>query len=484
MRSKFKRNHCKKQKGGVEVTEGPYDTSAHRFMSKDNIRRHVEYMKSRKNIIEQEEVKKKQQYDDLIAREKEKKDKKFQEEQAKKKEELEERLQEANNVKEIDKATAENMGSIMKFASNASASVVSSVIASVFVVVQKLLSGSFVLAKGVAEGSGFLINKITSGTGIAFTTIMNTVLYNFFKYLFSFIFAIMFFVIVVVLIIYGATLFTRKSEENNNNTSSGGQKKCSSLLSDTINLNISDFSKFFSGENVTGGLDKAALRQYIPNVPKYDYIPDGSFSWSNPWGYAAQKTGITNTKIVGQYKSFAAGLRGAQRLVRELSGYSSETLIDRDELHGGRCDNELLIDINLIKDRKLLTNLNINTNDPNAVINIMKPKDIVWTLPEDKYIGKDLKMLPEKLLEHDEIAFHDKKKIAIPWVQKNDEYRLSCKNAYFVKNDPNDTSSLAHVLMDDIGTNTCTIDNSSKAYTIKNTKQRYAKTDNLGAFLN
>lgn len=478
-------SHRLMKAGGIEPTEGPYDTAVHRFMSKDNIQRHVEDMKYKRKDLADKEIEELNDFKNKKAELEAEKNKKFQSEEAKRKENLQERLQENISQMNIDKATTENLGNLIKNSS----SFIGIGIVFISTILEKGIYAGFTVLSDLVKVGGYGLDRVGSISHVVVNTFMQTVAYNLFKYLFSFIFAILFFVIIILLIIYGASLFTTKSN-NNRSTSRSGQQKCSSLLSDTININIRDFSKLFSNNNVTDSLSNIEVRNYVPNIPKYDFIPDTTFSWSNPWGYITTKTGVNNRKFVSTYKSFASGIKAARRLVNDLSGNSTEFLIDREEFETGRCDNELLIDAKFIKNKQLLSDKNINISDTHdAVINIVKPNNITWSLPEDQYINKDLKLLPPSILDTkfqgDKLSIKEKKTIIIPWEQKNDEYRLSCKNSYFMNaSDPNDKTNLAKILIDDIGTNTCTIDNSSRANTFRNTKERYYGTDDLNAFLN
>lgn len=490
MRSTFKRYHRKTRPkqyfkaGGVEATDGPYDTAVHRFMSKDNIERHVKNMKYKKDEIEKKEAEAIREYENLQTKNQAKKDKEFQTNEAKRKENLQERLQAYESQREIDKATAENVGSLVKNSSSALAIVV----AWVFQVLEKFLFVSFKGTAGLIQILGFGIDKISATSGAVFNAIMQTVAYNLFKYLFSFIFAILFFVIVIVLLVYGVSIFTKKSDSSSGSGgSNGSNRRCSSLLSDTINLNISDYSKFFSQENVTDSWNKA--QYYVPNIPKYDIIPVGTSFWSTAWDYVATTAGIRNPTVRGSIKSLKSGTRGFQRLTRELTGNHSEELVDREKFPTGRCDNEMLIDAKFIKDKKILTDKKLNiSNTPDAVINIVKPSSIVWEFPMNEFDSKDFSMLPPTILDNkfygEKLAIKEKNTIIIPWEPKTDEYRLSCRKAYF-KNvtDETDTTNLAHILIDDIGENTCTINNSSKAYKVTQTKERFKTPSKLDAFL-
>jgi hypothetical protein len=465
------------KKGGRNPTEGPYDTAVHRFMSKDDIGRHVKYMQSQKNIFEQEEAKEIKKIEDKRAEIEAEKERKFQASEAKRKEELQETMQAKALEQNIDKETAKNLGTIFQ----KSSAFGGNIIIWIFLFLEKIISGLFKGLSGVTKILGFGIDKLGSATGVLFNAIMQNIVYNLFKYLFSLIFALLFFAIVVVLIIYGASLFTTKSSSSSNSTS-GDQKQCSSLLSDTITMNMTDFSKYFSGDSVTDSLNKSGVMSYIPDIPKYDFLPDTTFSWSNPWGTASST--VQNRTFVSTYKSFATGLKAARRLVSDLTGNNSEVLVERDELPEGRCDNEALVDAKLIKDQKLLTDHNIQINNPdNIAINIIKPHDIEWKLEEDEFVGKDYDLIPDdmkKLKLSDNYTIQDKNTIIIPWEQRDNQYKLYCRKAYY-KNAGKE--NLAKILQDDIGTNTCTIDNSSKARAYTEGKTRYVGSKNLDSYL-
>jgi hypothetical protein len=77
------------------------------------------------------------------------------------------------------------------------------------------------------------------------------------------------------------------------------------------------------------------------------------------------------------------------------------------------------------------------------------------------------------------MTFEDKKQIVIPWIVKDNNYVLSCQDAYF-KNNP---SEKANLLVDDYENNTCTYDTSANSKAYNTVKTRKIQTTDLSMFL-
>jgi hypothetical protein len=125
-------------------------------------------------------------------------------------------------------------------------------------------------------------------------------------------------------------------------------------------------------------------------------------------------------------------------------------------------------------------------NHGNEIINLVTPENITWELQESDYASLDLGKVPPSLRklqdkDNNNTTLEDKKQIIIPWIVKDNNYVLSCQDAYF-KNNP---SEKANLFQDDYENNICRYDTSensrSKVYDI--IKRRKIQTTDLSIFL-
>lgn len=141
----------------------------------------------------------------------------------------------------------------------------------------------------------------------------------------------------------------------------------------------------------------------------------------------------------------------------------------RELLTTGRSDNIYYVDSDIFP-RPLLRNKGINGND--TVVNLEKPLDIKWELPKVEYDGHDISKLPPALVtkkDENNVSLEDKGTIIIPWISKNNNYVLSCKDAYFAKN----INEKANIFID-IDDFTCTYNDQSTPEVFQEDKKRYA----------
>jgi hypothetical protein len=133
----------------------------------------------------------------------------------------------------------------------------------------------------------------------------------------------------------------------------------------------------------------------------------------------------------------------------------------------------------------LMRSKQIDSND-NIIINLLTPNNITWELKESDYATLDLGKVPPSLRklqdkDNNNMTLEDKKQIIIPWIVKDNNYVLSCQDAYF-KNNP---SEKVNLFQDDYENNNCRYDTSenstSKVYDI--IKTRKIQTTDLRMFL-
>ena len=151
---------------------------------------------------------------------------------------------------------------------------------------------------------------------------------------------------------------------------------------------------------------------------------------------------------------------------------------EREVTTNGRCDNINNIDSALFP-KALMRTKNIETN--NTVVNLSKPVDVTWTLPETQYDGLDVTKVPPSLMnvkDTNDVSIADKKKLVIPWINKDNYYVLSCSDAYF----ENSIHEKANILKD-VDSNTCDFNKDSLPEIFTDEKQRYTYTSDLSTFL-
>jgi len=262
-------------------------------------------------------------------------------------------------------------------------------------------------------------------------------------------------------------------DPNNPNNKGVGVNKCT----DTVEISISNFSDWAGFDrNYDFNLisnDAILQRPQFPSLIEYPM-----FDIYNP---------LDSLK---QYSRYYKGIFLNNSIVKSGSQYFDygKNLISGGEINApktarkiiedGRCDNIVIVEpklmnLNLIKKR--------NINLAKSALNISKPQDIEWELPEIDYQNKDISELPPSLMEKkmkNGVSLNDKKTIVIPWVKKDDKYVLSCSDAYF-KNNPNEK---ANILIDNTET-TCIFNIENKPDKYDEDKERYTYSNDLSKFL-
>jgi len=453
----------KKQYGSAKPKlTGPIDNLNHDFSDFATIRSHIKNMQNEKEKFQaerQELLKKYEEDKSQTQREKEKNeanririnDRKH-----------ESRLQSdrANNEANIA-ATQAMMGTAAYLTSGTA-----SAFESTWNKVTDLSNGVMNSFHATAKGSGNIANSVGSGASKVMITVsmwISVVLLA----LCWFIFAILFVLLVIYIIWY---LISGALPSNSQSSSS---KKCKKATE----IDIANFGSMFSTNMVGDSLSSpntdvsGDIRPYYNTIPKISFDIHNIFKTFHEIGsYLFYWSSFYTSPIQSQFKKITDS--------KQLNVYQEE----RKELKSGRCDNIVSVDVGLIDNKKMLHNKKVVFGGNNSVINIARPSDITWSLPDEIYTDKDVSKLPPSLLkmrEKDGISLEEKKEIVIPWRNENNTYVLSCEDAYF-KNNPYEK---ADIFIDSDDGKTCSVNIGSTSKSFSETKKRYVKSNGLGRFL-
>lgn len=481
-----KRHKTKKQRGGIpdiKLTEGPFDTANHTFMEQPDIIQHINEMKTKKVKLDKQfieadenqkleiEKEKIEQQQAAIAKEKEK-DRKKAEEIAKQTRSSQANIQTMLTMGAIIAWFNKLIQDIIQFFSGRlswSADRVGYISTFLKDLVALIIQGGYAIVKGCFS----IVDRVFNGAA------MKSILFTFFKALFTTFFSLLFFFVILALIIYGAALFTRKNKANGTTTTSSSQE-CSSILEDGVTININNFGKLFEGPTISKSVPTFNTSPILFR-PKFDSIPNENISSNNPfqtlnnwlsrWFNRAANSnpvlsrGINNIKYIANVTSEG---------ISYVSGGAAENLINRTTLVGGRSDNIINVDSGIFSNKTMLRKKKINT--VGNVVSMGRPKEIEWKLSAAQYSDSDLSKLPPTILKA--INADKKKTVVIPWVNKNNNYVLSCSDAYY-KDIPTEK---ANILIDTVDGNSCTVNINDKPETYRETKQRYVDSSDLSVF--
>lgn len=255
-----------------------------------------------------------------------------------------------------------------------------------------------------------------------------------------------------------------------------GEGECKNVTEITIS-NFADFMKLQEFNKMLGdAYDK--IGSYRPEFPSMMEIP--SFNIFNPL------KGITDYSQYAKNQFMNYGpVSYARRNINYISNYildkeAMATRVPREKITEGRCDNIILIDSEIISNANILKDRNINL--AKTAINIVRPEDIEWTMPESDYRNKDISKVPESLLnqpDENDKTINDKKTVIIPWMKKDNNYSLSCSDAYF----KNNTEEKANILIDSADKTKCTFNIESTPVKYTEPRDRYKYTNDLSKFL-
>jgi hypothetical protein len=265
----------------------------------------------------------------------------------------------------------------------------------------------------------------------------------------------------------------------------GSESSVSTACKNVTEITLANFGGFFSGlqvGNLYNPLDKITFSK--PEFPSMPSIPQ--FRFTNPFASAIEYAYYLTNLFVNsdQVNSIASrvtyGYNFASETVAFMSGVPTSGLMRRSLLPHGRLNNNDFIDISLIDNASLLKDRKI-ANANSAVI-LTRPADIVWEIPDLEYKYKDLANIPPSMLDmknDGDISLNDKREIIIPWIVKDNFYKLSCKDAYF----KNDINQKANVLIDNEDGKTCSFNIDSKSEEYSENAKRYTYTNDLSSYL-
>jgi hypothetical protein len=482
-RSTRKRKQLKSKGGGkveVEVEVGPMDATNHTYLENDDIGAHIQEMDRKKKHFSEKYKIFKDEYDKEFAEKSKDKERDYLKKQGLLKEQN--ALERVNDQMEqkISQQTTAMLGNVLGAAGTGAGKTVvtgANLVKNVFVGV---FASVLAVGKGTAYGinvlgfvSSFLVNTIGNVAG----SIMKNVLAAFFKFFFQLVFAILFFVLIILLIVYGASIFTKKSSPSQSSSSgSPSDPGCSSILTDSLNVNISGLGNLFNKDKITQAVNNVK-EQILKQKPTFEMIPDYDFSFTNfvknpmEFGGSFYKSCVNHPAV----KNISSTIATTQESVSNVVGNTNVIKTNRATLSGGRCDNTIIIDTSLIRDKAILPSSMQNSDG--AVFNIAIPKNVQWLLPGQSYNNKDIKKIPDSVLKNKGIK--EKESITIPWITSGNEYKLSCSDAFFT----NFRDQKAEVLIDNIDSHTCSFNITTPVTKYTSSKKRCEEGVNLDVFL-
>lgn len=252
--------------------------------------------------------------------------------------------------------------------------------------------------------------------------------------------------------------------------------ECKNVTEITVS-NFADFMKLQDFNNMLGdAYDK--IGSYRPEFPSITEMP--TFNVFNPFKGLQDYSEYTKNQFMNY-----GPVSYARRNINYIGNYildkeAMATRVPREKITDGRCDNIILIDSETINNANILKDRNINL--AKTAINIVRPEDIEWTMPESDYKNKDINRVPMSLRnkpDENDKKIDDKKTIVIPWVKKDNNYSLSCSDAYF----KNNTEEKANILIDSADKKMCTFNIESTPVKYTESRDRYKYTNDLSKFL-
>lgn len=426
----------RKRGGAIKLTEGPLDSATHSELSNEQLSKHINIMQERRKS-----------YHDKLLSEKEKYENKAQILLDKKK-----NYQQNLEKKRLERLQKRNVDVVIN-ADKSRASVQASlhILKNIAIAIQTFFKALWeILCEIVKAIKGF------------FNT--NNSLMAILLMLFAFILVIAF-LLFLIWLIWPAKVesWFRGGKEKLEEGGDAEDDECKNVTE----INISNFGIISKFNNLLGNkYDK--MTSYRPKFPSVSN--NGAFSILNPFDGIKSvatdlKTMVSNSEIGRRVSSIFP---------------PPVTRMSRGILSNGRSDNVTMIDASIINNDNVLNETDIIISKTS--INIGKPEDIKWKMPENDYRNKDFNKVPDSLKnlkDENNISLNDKKSIIIPWKKKNNKYKLSCSDAYF----ENNVDEKANILIDNQDDTTCTFDVNSKALSYNEPKERYKYAQDLSTFL-
>lgn len=458
---------------------GPIDTFRHKFKNSNAIKKHVNTLMHNKQIADrsiQEEANNIRREEQLLSEQKQYDEKVSQDRQDKAHEEYERRR--AENIDRMNRASDDSFAFMGKSANGIGT-------VSAFVWRDVLLNFITALWKGITDlfsGSWKGITDVTKGSYTAVSEPLGLAMKPILEGLVALLLVVMVILIIVLIfvLIFGA--FSKGEDDGfAADVGYGEEEKCKDgRIPNTVNINLHNFGKFYNSDKISSELP-TSLDTYVQKRQQYLKVPSMKYSIGGVMEYAMGSM-VSNETVQWCINSVKYARNYAVNNVNNVTGNKSDlvsNMVEREEEKRGRCDNILNVDSNMFADHKLLKDRNIG--NVQTVVNIGRPKDIEWDMPEVEYTSTDYKKLPPSLTskkDEKNISLDDKRTIVIPWVTKNNSYVLSTDDAYFKSN----ASEKANVFIDNDDF-TCSINTESKARVFSEDKKRYKATNDLSAFI-
>ena len=427
----------RKRGGAVKLTEGPLDSATHSELSNEQLSKHINIMQNRRKSYHDKLLSEKEKYENKAQLLLDKKKTYEQNLETKRQERLQKRNVDAGINAEQSRASVQASLGFLK---------------SMGIAIWKVIKGIWNGMKSIGKG-GFNIISTKNFFMAALLMILAFLL-------------VIAFLLFLIWLIWPSKIesWFRGGKEK---LKEGSDDECKNITE----INISNFGIISKLNNLLGDkYDK--ITSYRPKFPSIsNNFNTGAFSiLLNPFN------GIKNVAVDLQTKVLNS------EVGRTVSGIFPPpvTRTSRDILSNGRSDNITMIDASVINNDNVLNETDIIISKTS--INIGKPEDIKWQMPENDYRNKDFNKLPDSLKnlkDENNISLNDKKSIIIPWKKKNNKYKLSCSDAYF----ENSVDEKAKILIDNNDGTKCTFDVNSKALSYNEPKERYKYAQDLSIFL-
>lgn len=490
----------------VRIPEGgPIDTFRHKFRDRGSIDKHVkELIHNKRKVekrIENEEryiedeknyLEKTKEYNE--AQLQDRKDKQFEASQRNAAANQERQNIAVDDVMGASNKIISSTAAVAKFAWN---DVIKAFILAIWHGFVDLVRGSWRgskdLTKGAWRGATDLTKGIWTGVSGPVAVTADVIVKPFWEFFLAFLLVILVLLIIllVILLILGA-FGVFSSDGGGGGGGGGGGINCKGgRIPNTVNINLHNFGKFYDSNKISSGLN-TEVDNYVRRKQQYIKIPEFKLTtkdlMTRPATYLNGLMGymygsmLTNETVQWCANSAQYARNYAVKNINSITGNTDEfysNVSARNEDKKGRCDNIINVDSNIFANRKLLQEKEIG--NVQTVVNIGRPKDVEWDMPEMEYSSTDFKKLPPSLVKKKDsrnISLEDKKSIVIPWITKNNSYVLSCDDAYF-KGNP---SEKAHVLIDNDDF-TCSLNTENRTIVFNEEKKRYKATNDLSAFL-
>lgn len=481
---KSNHNMSKRTKIGAGMTTvplitGPLDAINHKFDTDEEITSHIREMERKKDFIRQQIPRAEKEYEEernelLKARERDRQKQQI-------------RQQEAHQ-RQMQREQIENKA--IERASDSAASLIKNSIIALWELIKK----TFHFGDKVTDKAGTVVDKVTGKAGTVVDRVANgptwvTIL----KWFLTILTFLLILALIGLILGYTISAVTKPSQEKNtDSTQSGSDKseKCKKFLGNSYTVNIDNGGWEWAGTKTIRTVLQQGENTIKPNFDAIKQLTKKTFDEiiSNPAAYLGESIQywydlFVNSEPLKSLLIYAKYL--STYAVFNLQSLSGGTVYDtytnttqRDVISDGRSDNINFFDSSIFP-KQLLRDKNIVTKD--SVINLSKPIDIEWNLPELEYDGLDISKLPPSLVAKKDangISLEDKKTIVIPWITKNNHYVLSCEDAYF-KNNMNEKANL----FVDIDDTTCTYNIQSTPHIFKEDKTQYKYTNDLSTFV-